>query len=61
MHVLDPEGCRYEICTLAHGAIDELKSSLAVALVGAQCVPARSPQALNSKVCTLIHICQVEG
>lgn len=41
---------------LAHGAIDELESSLAVALVGAQCVPARSPQALNSKVCTLIHI-----
>lgn len=61
MHALDPEGCRYGVCTLARGAIDELEASLAAALIGAQCVPALSPQALNSKVCTLIHICQTEG
>lgn len=60
MHTLDPEDCRYRVCTLAHGAIDELEASLAVALVGAQRVPALSPQALNNKVCTLIHVCQAE-
>lgn len=60
-YVLDPEGCMDGVRTLTHGAIDELKASLAVALVGARCVSALSPQALNSRVLTLIHICQEEG
>lgn len=61
LYVLDPEGCRDEVHTFAHSAIDELEASLAVALVGARGVPALSPQALNSGVLTLIHICQAEG
>lgn len=47
--------------TFAYGAIDELKACLAVALIGAQCVSALSPQALDSRVLTLIQICQEEG
>lgn len=47
--------------TFAYGSIDELKASLAVALIGAQCVSALSPQALDSRVLTLIQICQEEG
>lgn len=47
--------------TFTYGAIDELKASLAVALIGAWCVSALSSQALNSRVLTLIQICQEEG
>lgn len=61
LYVLDPEGCRGGVRTFAHSAVDELKTSLAVALIGAWGVPALSPQALNSRVLTLIHICQAEG
>lgn len=61
LYVLDPEGCRDGVHTFTHGAVDELKASLAVALVGARGVPALSPQALNSRVLTLIQICQAEG
>jgi len=60
VYVLDPEGYRDGVRTLAHGAVDELEAGLAVALVGARCVPAFSPQAPNSRVLTLIHICQAE-
>lgn len=61
LYVLDPEDCRDGVRTFAHSAVDELETSLAVALVGAWGVPALSPQALNSRVLTLIHICQAEG
>lgn len=56
-----PRGLHGGIHTFAYGAIDELKASLAVALIGALCVSALSPQALKSRVLTLIHICQEEG
>lgn len=58
---MDPEGCRDGVCTFACSAVDELEASLAVALEGAWGVPAVSPQALNSRVLTFIHICQAEG
>lgn len=61
LYVLDSEDCRDGVRTFACGAIDEPEASLAVALIGARGVPAVSPQALNSRVLTFIHICQAEG